>query len=135
MFASTPDRGRKPVETEEAIRAEFEEFNPYFMLEDEGAATLLAAGEGFGPYTLEWFPVPLTGTHLKAVEELKRIEVLAAMLAFFHGDPSWRESLAWLEVDDPKPGWIERLLNGSLFGSSRSATAQPAREKSAGDDL
>ena len=81
MIALTIDRGRKPVETEESVRAEFEKFDVYFMLEDGEGATLLAAGEGFGPYTLEWFPAIWTGKHLKATEELKRAEVLAAMLA------------------------------------------------------
>jgi hypothetical protein len=132
MFAFTPDRGRKPVESEEATRAEFERFEIYFMLEDEVGATLLAAGEGFGPYTLEWFPATRTGKHLKATEELKRAEVLASMLTFFRGDPDWRGPFDWQEADDPKPTLLARLIDGSLFGSLKS---KPPVGKSADDEL
>jgi hypothetical protein len=131
MFAFTPDRGRKPVETEEAVRAEFQTSDVYFMLEDEEGATLLAAGEGFGPYTLEWFPAIWTGKHLKSTQELKRAEVLAAMLAFFRGEPGWRGPFDWQEADDPKPTLLARLLDGSLFGFSKSklADGEPARDE------
>jgi hypothetical protein len=112
MFAFTPDRGKKLVATEEAVRAEFEVFDSHFMLEDDAGSALLATGEGFGPFSLEWFPAPRTGRHLEAAETLKRDEVLAAMLAYFRGDPAWRESHPWVEVDDPKPGWLDRLLSG-----------------------
>jgi hypothetical protein len=120
MFAFTPDRGRKPVETEVAVRAAFDAFDTYFMLEDEAGSALLATGNGFGPFALEWFPASRVGTHLKASEELKRSEVLDAMLAYLRGDPAWRESRPWLEVEDRRPGWIERLLMGGGPGSAKN---------------
>jgi hypothetical protein len=110
MIAMTPDRGRRPVEAEKDLAAEFAAFELYFILEAEDGTALMATGEGFGPYALDWFPVPKTGMHQKAVEELKKSEVLAAMLAFFRGDTIWRDSHAWIEVEDLKPGWLERLL-------------------------
>jgi hypothetical protein len=61
MFAFTPDRGKTQVETEEAVRAEFEEFDTYFMLEDNAGTALLATGAGFGPFVLEWFPASRGG--------------------------------------------------------------------------
>jgi hypothetical protein len=112
MFAFTPDRGKTLVETEEAVRAEFEDFDTHFMLEDDAGSALLATGAGFGPFTLEWFPASRVGTHQEAAEPLKRDEVLAAMLAYFRGDPAWRQSHVWLDVEDRTPGWLDRLLSG-----------------------
>jgi hypothetical protein len=111
MIALTPDRGRVPVATEKEVVAEFEAFDLYFMLEADDGASLMATGEGFGPYALESFPALKTGSHRKAVEELKRSEVLAAMLAYFRNDSNWRESHAWVEVEDLKPTWAGRILN------------------------
>ena len=51
---------------EERLGTEFEDFDSHFLLEDDGGSTPLATGEGFGPYTLEWFPAAKSGTHLKA---------------------------------------------------------------------
>src|SRR4051812_17373133 len=110
MIALTPDRGRVAVATEKDVLAEFDALDLYFMIEAEDGTALMATGEGFGPYALEWFPAPKTGMHLKAVEELKRSEVLQAMLAFFHGDTSWRLSCNWIEVEDLKPTWLGRIL-------------------------
>ena len=70
MFAFTPDRGRKTVETEEDVRREFAVFEMYFMLEGDDGTSLLATGEGFGPFGLEWFPATRDGMHLKLTEEL-----------------------------------------------------------------
>ena len=90
MNAFTPDRGRVQVLAEEGVRDEFEVFDSHFMLEDDGGSALLATGAGFGPYTLEWFPAAKSGRHLKAAEELKRDEILAAMLDYFRGGSTWR---------------------------------------------
>lgn len=107
MFAFTPDRGKKPVESEEDVRREFEVFDVYFMLDAEDGTALQAAGEGFGPFALEWFPAKRDGAHLKLDEELKRSEVLAAMLDYFHRKP--RRQGEWVEVEDLKPGLLARL--------------------------
>ena len=107
MFAFTPDRGRKTVETEEDVRREFDVFDMYFMLESDDGTSLMATGEGFGPFGLEWFPATRDGMHLKLTEELKRSEVLDAMLEYFHDKPKWQGE--WLEVEDLKPGLLARL--------------------------
>lgn len=116
MFAFSPDRGRKRIAAEAEIPAAFENFDTYFMIEDDAGSALLATGEGFGPFALEWFPKDRGGTHLRADDELKRDEVLAAMLDYFRGASSWRESHAWLEVEDRAPGWLEQLLSGWCAG-------------------
>ena len=110
MIAFTPDCGQKRVATEQEVRAEFEDFSAHFMLEDDEGSRLLATGEGFGPYALEWFPAERSGSHLKAAEELKRSEVLAAMLDYLRGGSAWREARPWHEVADEQPGWLDRLL-------------------------
>ncbi len=53
---------------------------------------------------------------MKAVEELKRSEVLAAMLDFLRGGSAWRESRPWCEVAAEEPGWLDRLLMGLWRG-------------------
>lgn len=120
MIVFTPDRGRKQVTTEEEARAEFAHFDTHFMLEDDEGSALVATGEGFGPYALEWFPARRGGSHLKSVEQLKRAEVLAAMIDYLRGGSAWRESRPWCEITDEQPGWLDRLLMGSW-----RAPAQP----------
>lgn len=88
----------------EEVRTEFADFDTHFMLDDHNGSALLATGEGFGPYTLEWFPARRGSSHLKAVEELKRSEVLAAMLDYLYGGSVWRESRPWCEVADEESG-------------------------------
>jgi hypothetical protein len=82
------------------------------LLSAEDGSGLLAVGEGFGPYTLEWFAADWkkSGTHLRATEELKSAEVLRALVAFRQGDPSWREPYAWVEVENEPPTWPDRAL-------------------------
>ena len=101
MIAFTPDRGRKHVATEEEVCTEFADFDPHFLLEDDEGSILLTTGEAFGPYTLEWFPARRGGHHLKAVEELKRSEVLDSMLDYLRGGSAWREA--------PRPAHIKLL--------------------------
>ena len=109
MFVVTPDRARKLVEIEEDVRNEFESFDAYFTLEADDGSSLLAAGEGFGPFVIEWFPANRGGTHLKLTEELKRSEVLALMLDYFGGDRSGEKTRQWYEVENLNPGWLERM--------------------------
>ena len=131
MNAFTPDRGRVLVASEERLGAEFEDFDSHFLLEDDGGSTPLATGEGFGPYTLEWFPAAKSGTHLKAAEGLKRAEVLVAMLDYFRGGSAWRESRPWREVEDERPGLLDRArgVPGAEKGlTHRCSGTRPAAE-------
>ena len=79
MFVLTP-ADRKTVSTEREFTVAFEEHRDHgdrcFQLHRDDGAHLSAIGEGFGPYTLEWFPPEKTGTHLRVAEELKSQEVL-----------------------------------------------------------
>ena len=91
--------------TEEDLLAAFaddEARGEYIILSDEDGSLLQAVGEGFGPYTLEFFPGERSGTHLKVCDELKRQEVRDAMLDYLRGGSAWRESHPWREVEDEK---------------------------------
>ena len=117
MYVLTPDR--KSVSTEQELSVVFEEHREHgyaqlVLVSDEGDF-LSALGEGFGPYTLEWFPAEPTGTHLRVTEELKSQEVLETLLAFLRGGTAWRESHSWQETEDEQAPWLSRFL-GQLFG-------------------
>jgi hypothetical protein len=97
--------GEKRDITEKELLAAFlddEARGEGIYLESDDGATLLAAGEGFGPYTLEYFPSPRSGTHLRARDELKKQEVRDAMVDYLRGGSAWRESYTWREVADEK---------------------------------
>jgi hypothetical protein len=66
------------------------------------AAYLPALGEGAGPYTLEWFPDGRTGPHLRAIDDSKGREGLAALLGLFRERLAWRGALARLEARDER---------------------------------
>ena len=90
--------GEKRSVTEKELLAAFlddEARGEGISLEGEDGATLLAAGEGFGPYILEYFPSPRSGTHLRACDELKKQEVQDAMVDYLRGGSVWRESYSW----------------------------------------
>ncbi len=74
MFVLTAD-GKTTVPTEKELTVAFEEHRDHgdrcFQLHGDDGAYLSAIGEGFGPYTLEWFPREKTGTHPRAAEPLK----------------------------------------------------------------
>jgi hypothetical protein len=114
MFVLTPDR--KTVSTANEFTVAFQEHRDHgqsscFQLHGDDGAYLSALGEGFGPYTLEYFPREKTGLHLRAVEELKHQEVLDALLDFLGGGSAWRESHTWHEMEDEKPPWLARYLS------------------------
>lgn len=114
VYAFTPDR--VPITSEKDVSAVVLEHcrNGYggIVLARDGGEHVSATGEGFGPYTVEWFPAEKTGSHLRVNEELKCREVLGIFLAFFRDGPGWRESVAWVEVEDEPPSWLSRLFGG-----------------------
>ena len=113
MFVLTSDR-KTVVSTEKELTVAFEEHRDHgdrcFQLHGDDGAYLSAIGEGFGPYTLEWFPREKTGTHPRVAEELKSQEVLEALLDLLRGGSAWRESHTWNEVEDERPPWSARVL-------------------------
>jgi hypothetical protein len=112
MHLFTIGTGRKQDVTEEELLEAFADDKARgegLSLEDEDGSALVATGEGFGPYTLEHFPSPRSGTHLKARDELKKGEVQVAMLDYLRGGSAWRESYSWREVEDEKGGLVAAL--------------------------
>lgn len=112
MNLFTIGSGKKQDVTEEELLAAFADDRARgegLFLENEDRTTLVATGEGFGPYTLEHFPSVKSGTHLKACDELKKGEVQSAMVDYLRGGSAWRESHSWREVEDEKGGLVAVL--------------------------
>jgi hypothetical protein len=126
MIVLTPDR-KEEVRTEQELVAEFEAHRDHgyaqFILMDDGGAYLSAIGEGFGPYTIEWFPTHMTGTHLRATGEFKSSEVMAVLLEIFRGSVVWSDSFGCHEVENERPPLPARLLESlrGLLGKHRRA--------------
>ena len=94
MNLVTAGSGEKRGITEEDLLAAFaddEARGEYIFLVNEDGSLLQAVGEGFGPYTLEYFPSERSGTHLRACDELKKQEVRDAMLDYLRGGSAWRD--------------------------------------------
>jgi hypothetical protein len=117
MYVLTSDR-KTVVSTEKELAVAFEKHRDHgdrcFQLHGDDSAYLTAIGEGFGPYTLEWFPQKKTGTHTRVAEELKSQEVLDALLDFLRGGSAWRDSHTCHDVEDEPPPWLARFL-GRFF--------------------
>jgi hypothetical protein len=112
MDLFTVGSGKKQNATEEELLAAFADDKARgegLSLEDEDGSALVATGEDFGPYTLEYFPSKRGGTHLKARDELKKQEVQTAMVDYFRGGSAWRDSHSWREVEDDKGGLVTVL--------------------------
>jgi hypothetical protein len=65
----------------------------YVVLED-GAEFVQAAGDGAGPYALQFSPASGGGLE-EAAGGVDASTVRSALLAYRRGDPAWRRSLRW----------------------------------------
>jgi hypothetical protein len=122
MDLFTIGSGRRQNVSEEELLAAFADDKARgegLFLENEDGSTLVATGEDFGPYTLEYFPSKRSGTHLKACDELKKQEVRTAMVDLFRGGLAWRESYSWREVADEKDGLVTVLAAISAIAVPR----------------
>lgn len=92
-------------------------------LHREDGATLVATGEGFGPYQLEHFPGGHAASHLRASGELKKDEVRAALVDYLRGGTAWRDAYTWREIADEETGlaavlaWIAAIIPGALVAA------------------
>ena len=62
-----------------------------------------AAGEGDGPYALEYREGG-RGQHCQCRRDVKKAEVETAFLKYLAGDPSWKDPFPWQPLED-KPWW------------------------------
>jgi hypothetical protein len=70
----------------------------FVILTADDGSFLQAAGEGWSPYTLEFFPEKDAPQYQQATTELDKDQVRAAFRDFLHKDKKWRASFEWRDV-------------------------------------
>ena len=78
----------------------------YIILRADDGSYIQAAGEGWRPYTLEFFPTSASRRYERASGELTKDEVRSAFLDFLEGGTSWRTSYRWEERQDEGRGCL-----------------------------
>jgi hypothetical protein len=80
----------------------------FIILSKSEQVYIQAAGEGFGPYTLEY----REGDgyhHFQCTKELSKPDVQAVFIEYLKGGRSWKSNLEWKRLDmgqsDEKPWW------------------------------
>jgi len=121
MTAFTPDIGMKQVVDEATLAEMFADFDSYFLVDRDDGQSLLATGQGFGPYFLSWFPGKTAGARRKSSGDLSKPQVWAAMLDFSRGGTAWRDERSWSELEIAKPGLLDRFIDRCLKLASPKA--------------
>lgn len=70
----------------------------FVILTADDGSFLQAAGEGWSPYTLEFFPDKDAPQYQQATTPLDKDQVRAAFRDFLHNDKKWRASFEWRDV-------------------------------------
>jgi len=70
----------------------------FVILTADDGSFLQAAGEGWSPYTLEFFPDADAPQYQQATTELDKDQVRAAFKDFLHNDKKWRASFEWRDA-------------------------------------
>ena len=80
----------------------------FIILSQDDEVYIQAAGEGFGPYCLEYRDGD-ADHHFQCSRELSRAEVQSAFIGYFEGDESWKTTLEWTPLEmsprEDKPWW------------------------------
>jgi hypothetical protein len=74
----------------------------FIILTSDDGSILQAAGKGWSPYTLEFFPKKDATRYVQATTQLDKDQVRAAFIDFLHKGTAWRSSLTWRELDEKK---------------------------------
>src|SRR6266852_2677741 len=72
----------------------------FIILRADDGSYIQAAGQGWRPYTLEFFATASSRRYERAVGELTKDEVRSAFLDFLERGTSWRDSYRWEERQD-----------------------------------
>src|SRR5712692_6599161 len=78
----------------------------FIILRADDGSYIQAAGQGWRPYTLEFFPPASSRRYERAVGELTKDEVRSAFLDFLERGTSWRDSYRWEERQDTGGGCL-----------------------------
>lgn len=80
----------------------------FIILSKSEQVYIQAAGEGFGPYILEYRDGD-EDNHFQCKRELPKPEVQAAFIEYLKGGHSWKSNLEWkrlyMSQSDEKPWW------------------------------
>jgi hypothetical protein len=72
----------------------------FVILTADDGSFLQAAGKGWSPYTLEFFPEKDSPRYQQATTQLNKDHIRSAFAAFLHNDHAWRASFEWREVEN-----------------------------------
>ena len=75
----------------------------YIILSQNPDTFMQAAGEGNGPYVLEYRDGEIPA-HFQCTMKLVKAQVRDAFIKYFNGDPTWETSYEWEPLSD-KPWW------------------------------
>ena len=82
----------------------------FAILAQEGEVYIQAAGEGDGPYVLEYRDGD-EGSHFECARTLSKAEVRSAFMKYLKGDGSWKSDFEWTRqgFGSGKPWWKSLL--------------------------
>jgi hypothetical protein len=89
----------------------------FVILTSDDGSFLQAAGKGWSPYTLEFFPDADSPRYQQATAQLTKDQVRAAFLQFLHNDTAWRASFKWRELADNKGCLPALMWAGIVLGA------------------
>ena len=109
MKLSTASYGPKTDISEEDLVRAFQEYSDddeFIILSQADQTYIQAAGEGNGPYFLEYRDGD-EDHHFQCVEELSKNDVKSAFLKYLKGDVSWKTDYEWEQLEQLKnePWW------------------------------
>ncbi|MEM7317366.1 MAG: hypothetical protein AAF497_29930 [Planctomycetota bacterium] len=92
----------RPQDIEEVFRDD-QRRGEFAILTDEDGSFVQVAGQGEGPFTVEFFD-KASDQHWVAAKRHSKNEALSVFLAFAKGERSWRDSIEWTELDSKSGG-------------------------------
>src|SRR6185503_15248974 len=101
MTLETENSGVQAGITEEDLSCVFDDDDlrgGFVILTSDDGSFLQTAGEGWSPYTLEFFPGKDAPRYQQATTTLNKDQVRAAFIDFLHNGKTWRASFEWRDM-------------------------------------
>ena len=101
MTLETENSGVQAGITEEDLSCVFDDDDlrgGFVILTSDDGSFLQTAGEGWSPYTLEFFPGKDAARYQQATTTLNKDQVRAAFIDFLHNGKTWRASFEWRDM-------------------------------------
>jgi hypothetical protein len=103
MKLETENSGVEEEVTEEDLSRIFDDDQArgaFLILTSDDGSFLQAAGKGWSPYTLEFFPEKDIPRYQQATTQLNKDQIRSAFADFLHNGNTWRTSFEWREVEN-----------------------------------